>query len=370
MLTFFFANNYKSLVNFRVEFDRTNVLIGRNGSGKSAVLGLLASLQQFILGRGRTTDYFSTNTLTRWMKSSVQTFEFGVKVNDKEYVYHLELEYNLPAGQCLVALESVVCSGKKLFSSAKGEVSYLANDATQSSMLRVDRAFSGISYVANGIQDNEVLVFMNEVAKIVFCSINPRKMQDHVSSEAWLPDLEFSNIGSVFSFLAQANPDAITHLRDQLRQIDPSLERLKIKMGYGNWKSLIAEYRYHDYPVEFCLSELSEGERMVIALYILLFGYLREGHTVFIDEPDNYVSLREIQPWCIAVADACVDGGQCIAISHHPEVIDYFGNDNVIWISRLNSGESEIKKKPDSEQFKDFMKLSELITGGFLDENE
>ena len=90
---------------------------------------------------------------------------------------------------------------------------------------------------------------------------------------------------------------------------------------------------------------------------------------MFIDEPDNWLSLREIQPWCAAVRAACEENGQCVMISHHPEVIDYYAGEAGIWMSRLRSGESCIK----DELIKNavhtgFMKYSELIAGGYLDE--
>ena len=373
MITFFFANNYKSLVNFKIEFDRISALIGNNGSGKSTVFFALSSLQQFILGRGRTTDFFNAYSLTRWMKSFVQTFEFGMKANDndQEYVYHLELEYDHVTGKCAVKHESVSCAGKKIFSSIKGEVTFLiaSGESMQSSMLRIDNSFSGISYIANGIQNTEVSVFMMMVTNLVICSINPLKMLDQVIAETWVPDRDFSNIGSIISYLSQVRPNVITDLWAQLQQIEPSFERLRIEIGAPG-KNLVAEYRYNDVFVGYAFAELSEGEKVLVALYLILFGYLREGYTVFIDEPDNYVALREIQPWCRAVVDACIEQGQCIVISHHPEIIDYYGMTNGIWFSRLKSGESEIRKKPMGSEFTDFMKCSELIAGGFLDENE
>ena len=49
---------------------------------------------------------------------------------------------------------------------------------------------------------------------------------------------------------------------------------------------------------------------------------LAKGYTVILDEPDNFVSLRELQPWLIAVSDVVEEGhGQILVISHHPEFI-------------------------------------------------
>ncbi|MEO7652003.1 MAG: ATP-binding protein, partial [Bryobacteraceae bacterium] len=55
----------------------------------------------------------------------------------------------------------------------------------------------------------------------------------------------------------------------------------------------------------------------------ILHFVLAKGNTVILDEPDNFVSLREIQPWLTAVTDAVEGGrGQILVISHHPEFIN------------------------------------------------
>ena len=73
----------------------------------------------------------------------------------------------------------------------------------------------------------------------------------------------------------------------------------------------------------FRFTEPSEGQRCLICLYAILHFVIAKGNTVIIDEPENFVSLREIQPWLMAVSDAVVEGhGQVILISHHPELIN------------------------------------------------
>ena len=51
-------------------------------------------------------------------------------------------------------------------------------------------------------------------------------------------------------------------------------------------------------------NELSDGQRSLIFLYAILHFLLARGNTVILDEPDNFISLREIQPWLMAVDNA------------------------------------------------------------------
>src|SRR5207237_427467 len=77
-------------------------------------------------------------------------------------------------------------------------------------------------------------------------------------------------------------------------------------------------------PNEYLFSELSEGQRVLIGLYALLHFALKPGATVCFDEPDNFIALREIQPWLSRVLDLTSDdtGSQVFIVSHHPEVMN------------------------------------------------
>ena len=365
MITYLYVNNYKSLVNIRLDFSAISVLIGQNGSGKTAVFDVLYSLKSSIMG-GRSTDIFKAASLTRWMKSSIQTFEIGMNNKNKEYVYHLELEYNT-VGQCLVVSEVVKYEGSSIFSAQNGSVSIRDNGTSPGIEFRVDRSFSGLSSVLDGMPYQNIISFKQGISNLLLCKVNPY-MKDQVTMEMPYPDVQFTNIGEVISYLSQIRPDIMVDLWNRLHEVNPAFIRLRIDMGaYG--KHVVADYRYNDIPVTYLFSELSEGERMLTVLYLLLFGYLQAGYTVFIDEPDNYVSLREIHPWCSEVDEiATENNGQCIMITHHPEIINYFAGNSGIWMARISSGETIIKSKPAIEGNGDFLKYSELITGGYLDE--
>ena len=68
--------------------------------------------------------------------------------------------------------------------------------------------------------------------------------------------------------------------------------------------------------------ELSDGQRCLIALYMLLEQWSQEGGTLFIDEPENYLMLVELQPWMHATTERVDDAHQILVISHHPEWLD------------------------------------------------
>ncbi|MDR3336966.1 MAG: ATP-binding protein [Treponema sp.] len=69
--------------------------------------------------------------------------------------------------------------------------------------------------------------------------------------------------------------------------------------------------------------QLSDGEKMLFGLYAV-YTALGRGtvNTVLIDEPDNYISLQELQPWLLSMGEIADVLHQIIIISHNGEIID------------------------------------------------
>ena len=73
--------------------------------------------------------------------------------------------------------------------------------------------------------------------------------------------------------------------------------------------------------IDLPFSEVSEGQRALIALYMLVYCALTPDRTLLIDEPDNFIALAEIQPWLMKLLDRVDEtNGQVILVSHHPEL--------------------------------------------------
>ena len=98
------------------------------------------------------------------------------------------------------------------------------------------------------------------------------------------------------------------------------------------------------------LGQLSDGQRALIALYCLL-RFCGDGTaraSLFVDQPDSYISLREVQPWVVALSEALGDTlEQAVVISHHPVTIDDLGG-KARWFFREDDGPARVKHEPPS----------------------
>jgi hypothetical protein len=104
-------------------------------------------------------------------------------------------------------------------------------------------------------------------------------------------------------------------------------------------RAMLVLFDQYNTKYELRLDKISDGQRALIALYSLVRLAAGQGYTLFLDEPDNYVALAEIQPWLVQVADACgTEVPQAVLCSHHPELIDYLGADRGAVLERERSG--------------------------------
>jgi len=129
-------------------------------------------------------------------------------------------------------------------------------------------------------------------------------------------------------------------------------QRLKFSSEEDGVRKLRAEFLApgkKDAPfrnsVSYSIAELSEGQRYLIALYMILHFLIDRGDTVFLDEPDNFISLREVQPWLVAAEEAVEDhNGQLILISHHPETLNRWASEYGLRFFREENGHVRTEK--------------------------
>jgi len=94
MLKKLYANNYRCLVNFEMEFDELTLLVGPNGGGKSTLFDLLYGIRQLIMDNAKVSEVFPLEDLTAWVKKTEQSFELDVQGKDGLFSYKLVISHN------------------------------------------------------------------------------------------------------------------------------------------------------------------------------------------------------------------------------------------------------------------------------------
>jgi ATPase subunit of ABC transporter with duplicated ATPase domains len=171
-------------------------------------------------------------------------------------------------------------------------------------------------------------------------------MNENADREERRPDDELENLAGWYRHLVQAYPEEnLKFLKSMKRTLD-GFQALRFSSGEDGVKKLRADFTASTKNrVNYSLAELSEGQRCLLALYMILHFLIARGHTVLIDEPDNFVALREIQPWLLEAEETVEDhNGQLILISHHPEILNQWAARHGLRFFREENGQVRTEK--------------------------
>lgn len=372
MLKRIYIDNFRCLVNFEIKFDRINLFLGDNGSGKTSVFYVLRQIQEFVTGDGKVDQIFPPENCTRWQTLPLQRFELEIEGNGGTYKYELAIDHNRERNLSRVQHERLWFNNQPLIKFEQGEVQLYRDNHSEGPRYPMDWSRSILPFIMPRNDNTKLTWFKQRLDRFIIVQINPIMMADetHKATNRLSPYME--NFVSWYRYLSQDAGkifDLINALRDNLDGFD------SLKFTKSGEESLILKSTFKSANggnaknhQEYRFGELSEGQRVLIALYALIHGTESEDYTLCLDEPDNFVALPEIQPWLIKLYDMCSEGKtQALLISHHPEIIDYLLASPVgYWFERDSN--SPVRLKPISHDNQTGLPISELIARGWLNE--
>lgn len=368
MLTRLYVNNYKCLVNFEWKPGALALLTGPNGSGKTSVMGSLDLLRLFVSGEGKTDTLFVEDDLTRWAGDAAQSFELGVTGSGGTYAYRLVTEVDKGRDRSRAVAESLHFDGKPLFEMADGTAQLYRDDFSAGPRFPFDWTRSGVGSLHPRHENQKLMWFRDYMSRLLVVKVNPFAWESESDGEAERPDSSTANFASWYRYLSQERQGDLAALFASLGEVLDGFQSLNLPKTGEKRRALRASFRgaSNGKPLEYGVHELSEGQRALLVLYTMLTLCVRSGSTVCIDEPDNFVAPREIQPWLVQLKEKCLDGdGQVLLISHHPEIIDYLAGSFGYWLDRAPNTPARIRALGDEEGE---LRISELMARGWIHE--
>jgi predicted ATPase len=362
-------DNYKCFVNFEYRPQGIQLLLGDNGSGKTAVFDVLEALRDFLLQGTEATTAFPTSSLTAWDTRDDQAFELGVTGNEGEYLYRLVLDHDRKGMCCRIKDEKLTFDQKPLYHFDGSDAHLYRDDFSAGPVFPFDSSRSHVSTIPERNDNQRLTWFRNRVQRIHVFSPDPLRMHSRSEGERERPDRRMHELVSWLRHLSQESVDTVSQLRDCLRDdVIEGLANMRLEKVSDTTRVLKFEFAFStngkSKPFNLSLEQLSEGQRNLVALFAILHAAIGSESTVCIDEPDNYVALRELQPWLTHVRDRTEDqGGQCLLISHHPELINYLAAKHGLILYREKTGPTRVK----AFEWKggDVMSPAELIARGW-----
>ena len=217
--------------------------------------------------------------------------------------------------------------------------------------------------------DNRKLTrFRQEIANFVVAGPCPPLFEPEARTEDDYLGPLMRNFVGWYRHAAQEDMGAIAELFRVLGEALPGFDSISLTESGENARALKVAFRGPDDDRRvgrYGFAQLSDGQRALVALYSLIFlSPGRRRISLFLDEPDNYLALREVQPWLVAVGERCGDTlEQAVVVSHHPVTIDYLAGSAGRWFYRDGNGPVRVSTKPDRTI--DGLSLSETIARGW-----
>ena len=341
MLTRLYIDNFRCFVNFEHKPAKRELILGGNGSGKTSFVEALLRLRQFV-GMGKpAADLFRLGERTRWLGQRDQAFELEARLGDFSYVYRLVIKVSEYPARPLVTSETVLDGEKPLFEFTNGDVSLYTDQHQHKVTYAFDPGRSALATIVEGSDNHKLSRFTEWLGKLYCFKIDPFVQIAAAAGEDLYPTGDLSNIAAWYRHLVQGDPQRNAELIDSLRGCLEGFSLLRLEAAGQNVRILPAVFEEN----EFYFNELSDGQRCLICLYVILHFLIAKGYTVILDEPDNFISLREIQPWLTAVTEAVEEGdGQVLLISHHPEIINQWAPGNGVQFVRDGAGPVRVEK--------------------------
>ena len=371
MITRIYADNYRCFVDFELRLDALSLLLGMNGAGKSSVLDIVFTLRELLGGRtavnGRAA--FPPSTLTRWQSQHVQTFEMDVELEGSGYRYRLEVEHSREKRIARIQREQLTMNGAMLFEFVDGEVQLYRDDLGKGPSFSSDWAVSALARVTPGKDNRNLSRFQDFARSIIVCGLQPGVFASESATEDDLLDRDGGNFVGWYRSLAQERPDLIAEYTKTMQDVLHGFRGIRLQKAGLDTRALMMVF--HEANEEYALrfGEVSDGQRTLVVLYALLCLAGGQRRTLFLDEPMNFVALREVQPWLQELSDLCAESlSQAVLCSHHPEIVDYLGSDQGRLLRRDSSGATRVDAvatvlSPSASD--NGLKLSELLARGW-----
>ena len=324
MIKRIYIDNFRCLVNFEWRPKQIAILLGGNGTGKTSVVDALWLLRKLIANQEEVRRCFPRTSLARWESRLDTTLEVDLQLGDLLYSYKLKISHSREdLTKSRIEEESLHCGSNLLMRSTLGELHLHRDDGSAGPVVTVDWNRSALAGIAPG-KDNKCLTEFKRWFReeLWLLRPDPRAMSSRTDEEAdeltpsmsnvasWLPTWMSQDVAGILGVTHSLQNALTDFLALQVSRSAPRLEaRFKLKDGT---------------PFDLDFADLSDGQRQLCGLYIALHAFLQPGRLVIFDEPENYVTLREIQPWLQEVLDHSEFGQKSNVwfISHHPELLD------------------------------------------------
>ncbi|HRI63486.1 MAG TPA: ATP-binding protein [Polyangium sp.] len=365
MIERLYIDNFRTFQNFEWKPGAVALVMGRNGTGKSTLFEVLHLLQALICGEQPVGEMFPSTSLVRWEKRTSQQLELDVRSEAGSFRYRITIEQGKNRGDGRISLETLHLDDTPLFSFKAGQIQLFDDSGKSGPEFAGNSKKSGLGIVVPGPTNQRLTWFKQWLGRLLVLRPDPFLMTGLTPSENSFLWPHASNFANWYRYVLQEHGGKVYRAMEALGKVLDGFQDLSIRVDEQRTGWLRANFldpNGKGYTLQF--DELSEGQRVLILLYIALFTQMDGQRTIAFDEPDNFVSLDEIQPFLMEMLDKALDGTgpQCFIASHHPEYLNQLAPSHGHVLFRERGGQTRIRLFEANEA----LSASEIVARGGL----
>lgn len=343
MLTRIRIKNFRCFTDFEWRPRPLELIVGGNGVGKSALLDVITRIKRVVIEGQSLDTQFPRETLPRWSNAEVQEFELDFGTGGVIARYALQLKH-YGRGSPSIQREVLCANDSEVYRYEHGRAQSGKN-MTQPFFPQGGQG-SALLQLASQANVHEIKAFLRILGAAYCVRAIPATIAGEAKQGDGKLDLQASNFAAWYLDQAVNLSSEAIRLREDLKAVMPGFDSVWVDPSKQGRRELLVRFgpqgsteRAMGDVRSFDLAELSDGQRVLILLYSLVHFAVGSGATVCFDEPDNYVSLREIQPWLMLLMETVQAGkGQAIIVSHHPELLNQLVPDHATVFRRAEDG--------------------------------
>jgi ABC-type molybdenum transport system ATPase subunit/photorepair protein PhrA len=324
MLERIFVDNFRCFVNFEWKPGKLALLLGENGSGKTSIVDVLWAVRGLVIDEEEVRQRFPNSSRTQWDLRREQRVELSVRLGQDIYAYELIIAHDSDDEDMPRVKKEVLRVGDLLLMDSDNGLLRLQTEAGgHGTAVFGNPRRSGLGFIAEHPSNKKLTAFKHWLGENVWCfKPDPRAMVSRTDVSVEKLNRNLDNFAAWYRSFVLQDLEAAFSAKKALEEVIPGFETLSVEKTRHYLQARLTVGSGSSYSIDF--SDLSDGQRMLITLYVLRHAVVKPGRLIVFDEATNYVALSEIQPWLMEIVDAALasDGPQVWFVSHHPELLN------------------------------------------------
>jgi predicted ATPase len=337
MLRRLYVHNFRCLENFELTISGQSsvLLIGKNGSGKTAVGLALEILQKVGRGTNQVKDLVKPKDLTRGRAEVPIRFEIEVELDAKVYEYIIAFVLPENYVELRVREEKLSVDGKPVYTREMAQVHLAKTSQGKDAEFHIHWGLVALPIVQERSTKDPLFIFKQWLGRMLILRPIPSLIDGDSEQETLEPKPDVADFGGWFSGLLAHTPAAYAEIDAYLKQMMPDLKDIQNPLIGTDSRSLTVQFSNDLGNLKLPFGDLSDGEKCFMICALVLAANNAYGPLLcFWDEPDNYLALSEVGHFVLALRKAFQSGGQFIATSHNDEAIRSFSEENTLFLHR------------------------------------